>query len=132
MSEGERELAERALDLREDLLLTAGDTAGLYGRLDPAGKELTDDQKTEVTARLGAGAACLRRMQKDWDIIEYLVRVGKETSQNMDLRPAVAFLRTMQRSLILAASDNPQRRQHAAPARDLAIVFLKVAELIPG
>jgi hypothetical protein len=131
MAPGEREIALRAVELRRTIVITMSDTAGAYGRLKPDGRELDQRERAVARERLEEGARCLRRMDRNEDIVDYLVEVGQETGQNMDLRPFINVLRTMQRSLVLALSDQPTRRQRAASVAELAPVVRGVLERLP-
>jgi hypothetical protein len=132
MVPSEREIALRAKRLRRLVIFTMSETAGYYGRLKPDGRELDDDERTATRARLETGAMCLRSVARDWDIIEFLVRAGEQTRQDLDLRPAVGVLRMMQRSLILALSEDDERRERVAPTSELAPLVRSVIEALPG
>jgi hypothetical protein len=103
-----------------DLLgVTTGDTLTFYLRLAPNGRKLGPDEKQAAEARLGVGAECLRVVDENRELIVRLAVEGKPLGTDTDLRPTIALLRAMQRSLTLALSDQANRRKMAMRTDEL-------------
>jgi hypothetical protein len=123
---GEREVALRANELVKLLGLTMSETAGFYAELKPDGQELDADHKAKVRQRAELIAQCLRTLEADRDILDAVTADGERVGQDADLQPTVSVLRVLQRSLIVAASEDPGRRARAIPIPEARRLVLGV------
>jgi hypothetical protein len=98
---------ERAVELRDLLMWTWSETAIFYRGLRADGRELSEDEADASRERLRVGAACLRRIDLEREAIDSLAAKGRK---DMDFGLTITLLRMMQRSLVLAISDEPARR----------------------
>lgn len=121
---GDTHDVDRALELRRMLVLTLGETAGFFIRLHADGRELTGQEQIEARSRLEAGAACLRAMAKEPEVMAFLAEQGKR----FDLRAPVSALRRFQRSLILAMSTDSERRRRAGTSADHTVLLRTVLD----
>jgi hypothetical protein len=114
LQKGEREIAERVKEIANRLIVATGETYSLYVRLDPRGRQLTPEDQLVAQNRLEQGSASLRDVDIDRHLVRYLA-----DRERFDLRPTIAVLRVMQRSLILALSNHAQRRANAISLAEL-------------
>jgi hypothetical protein len=119
MTLGEEEIALRGRDIAGELGVVATGVLKFYFELVPDGHELADDQRTVVREQLEVGTVCLRRIQPDLDVISFLADEGRRVGQDLDMRPTIAVLRVMLRSLALMLSEDPSRRALAIPLDEL-------------
>jgi hypothetical protein len=99
-----------------DFLRCVSAAPALYRRLDPGGRGLTAWERDEVLLSLRTGAVAMRKLA----CIAPTARLPTAKGYpNIDLRTATAVLRKVQRSLILALSDQEDRRAEAMSAAEL-------------
>jgi hypothetical protein len=120
---GRRERLRSATEVRGLLGRTWSETAQFYGRLEPDGRQLDDEERRAAQDRLRAGAVCLRRVDRDRQEIDRLAAKGR---WDWNLGPIVLTLHVMQRSLILALAKDPVRRNRAISTEKLARLVLPV------
>jgi hypothetical protein len=90
-----------------------GNTFLFYVRLAPGGRELDDGERRRADELLGAGAASLRVVDEQRELITRLALEGQRSGTDTDLRPTASLLRSLQRSLVLALSDDSDLRKLA-------------------
>jgi hypothetical protein len=110
---------QRPKKVGDVLAVTTGDTFTFYLRLVPDGRELGPVETQRAQERLGAGAECLRVVDEKRELILRLAEEGQNSGADTDLRPTISMLRSMQRSLVLAISEDPSRRKMAMPTDEL-------------
>lgn len=103
-------------------------TLSFYRRLSPEGAELDEEQRADARERLNAGAACLRQLAGNRATFNDLV-AAKGSRNGVDLSRIVVVLRIMQRSLVLALSAYPTRRERAIENDQLAPEVLRLRDL---
>lgn len=108
----DRDAGMRLLALAQQV----ADTIVFYEGIGPDGRELNAEERDAAVGRLVAGVMRMRD----------LARVAPETKlptpagqPSTDLRTIMAIVRRMNRSLVLALSDNPSRRSHAMSVEEL-------------
>lgn len=114
MRRGDQKFAQDASEVMQELTECFVHTFELYRELAPDGPELRQKERRAVRNRLEANAVRLREVQAKAELVEYLA-----LKRSMDFRPVVEVVRMMQRSLILALSDDPLRRRRAISRQDL-------------
>jgi hypothetical protein len=114
---------ERAKELTERLVMTTIETVRFYQQLAPVGRELAGDARKTVHERLDRNGLCLRDAHTDRDLLAYLA-----VKEGIDFRSTVEVLRLVQRSLVLALSDDPGRRARAISEDKLVSFFRPVYE----
>jgi hypothetical protein len=110
----------RATELRDMLVSAWSETIGLYARLAPNGRKPTAGERAEILERLECDAVCPRTLDRDRDAIQFLVMDGQQTRRDYEVRPTIVVLRIVQRNLVLALSDDPNRRNRAIRIERLA------------
>jgi len=119
-------VAERVTEMAEMLLVTFGQTAVSYVRLAPDGRELTEDDRSDALERLETGGRCLRRLQANWNVVQFLAEQENERGQLLDLRPTIMVQRVMNRSLVLSLSRDQALRMRAISAPDLGDLVIPI------
>jgi hypothetical protein len=99
-----------------DFLRCVSAAPALYRRLDPGGRELTAWERDEILLSLRTGAVAMRKLARIAPTARLPTAKGYP---NIDLRTATAVLRKVQRSLILALSDQEDRRAEGMSAAEL-------------
>lgn len=99
-------LSDRYLELRTELLNTLADTTREFVHVAPDGRELNAADRDLLEERLRSGARCLSVLTRERALVEMVA----ERSPRIDLRPVIHVLRRLQRSIVLANSDDPERR----------------------
>jgi hypothetical protein len=112
--------AAAASDL-EDLLVDAVvDGALRYADIAPDGRELDADDRGRALAQLEAGALAIIEATRQRDLIA--------SATTMPAAQTLALIRIMQQGLVLALSDDPQRRARAVDAVTVASYGLEVRD----
>lgn len=121
----QRTMFQRGAELLNDLGRTWISAADFYRQLDPSGRELTQRELVAARDRLEEGAACLRRVQREHAALECFVT---RQSTPIELRSTITVLRVLQRSMVLATSDEPSRREKAISVRDVTALIRPIYE----
>lgn len=107
-------LSDRYIELRTDLLNNLADTIREYVHIAPDGRELVASERDTLEDRLRSDAQCLRVITRERTLIVMVA----EHSPQIDLRPAIQVLRRLQRAIVLALSEDPERRQQVPAIAD--------------
>jgi hypothetical protein len=111
-----RGLLPSAKALRDDLVLISSQSFRFYCDLGAHGRELSDEERQAACERLRLDAICLRRVARERWKLDLLAARGVSA---MTVEPTIFVVRAIQRSLVLALSDDPERRQRAVPSEEL-------------
>jgi hypothetical protein len=115
----------RARELVASIDETMTETAVFYRALAPDGRKLSQRERAQALDRIRAGAVCARTIDTEHDVIP--------EDDHEFFRPGYALLRSMQRSLALAVSDDPVRRKKAMPLSEMqARAFMMDQQLAHG
>lgn len=124
---GEQEVVAHYDLLVGRIIDTATGVFELYLKLELNGRELGPEERAAVSRKLAEVARLGRALDDDRDLVLLMAEGG------FDMRPSIAFLRTLQHSLVLALSEAPERRVRAIGSDDLKArartVYLQWKEL---
>lgn len=107
------ELLRRFDELETRVLEAVGEAALAFPKMAPDDSKLSEAQVADCREHLIALAACGQELDHERALVAALI-------ERRDLRPSTGMLRSMVQALVLRLSDDPERRAHATPLRDLA------------
>jgi hypothetical protein len=102
----------RALQLPALLDDTAVPLAAFYRQLDPDGRPASEDERAEGHRHIEEAAAALRGIDIKRDLYDQGI-------YGTHILPFVSMIRATMRSLVLALSEEPERRARAAPLLEI-------------
>lgn len=123
MLPGQQEITLRLIEISNLVLKTMSDTFRFYLDLEPDGRLLSAQERTAARERLEIGALCLRDADENRELVRY-----SAAKEGFDFRPSISILRIMQRSLILALSEDSTRRGRAISLRELRALMRPIHE----
>ena len=113
----------RATKLRDLLVRAWSDTAVFHQGLHADGRELTEEEASAARVRLQDGAVCLLRVGRERGLIDALATTGRT---DIDLGGSLMLLRMLQHTLVMASSDQADRRARTVSPERLANTLLPV------
>jgi hypothetical protein len=113
------ELADRFMAARKRLLETLVATGKAFLQIGPEGRELSESERVELRTRLIADARCLRELDHERSLISEMA----PQERRLDIRPAISLVRRLDRSMILALSEDPDLRRRSGATSDHAHII---------
>jgi hypothetical protein len=124
---GEQEIVLHFDALVDRLVHAVADSAEFYVGLAPDGRELDAGEAADAQRWLGELARIGRTLDRERDLVAEVADGG------FDMRPTIALIQSIKRSLVLALSESPERRARAIPVPELQAraqpVYVQLKEL---